>query len=327
VGLSIIWGVPYLFIKIAVEHLSPAGVVFVRTALAALLLLPLAAARGQLRPLLPHWRWVLLFAAVEIAVPFWMLGAAETRLSSSLTGLLVATVPLLGALVARVLRLEDRIDRRRFTGLLVGIAGVAALVGVDVRGGDLLAVGAVLLAAAGYAVGPVVAALRLRGLPALGLPAVALAVTALAYAPLAWVTRPADVRVVPGVAWASLAVLGVICTAVAFLVFFALVAEVGASRATVITYVNPAVAVLLGVLVAGEPLTVGIAVGFPLVLLGSFLATRGPRRQSDGSDRSDPSGRSDEFDEGTATTSATVSPAASSGASPTSRAASSGTSS
>jgi drug/metabolite transporter (DMT)-like permease len=282
-ALSLLWGVPYLFIKIAVEELSPAVVVLTRTALAAALLLPLAAARGQLRAVLTHWRWVLLFAAVEIAVPFWMLGAAELRLSSSLTGLLVAAVPLIGAALARLLHLSDRLDRGRLVGLLVGITGVAALVGIDVRGGDLLAVGAVGLAAVGYAVGPIVASQRLAGLPGIGLSGVAMAVTALAYVPFGWATRPADLGSVSASAWAAVAVLGAVCSAVAFLVFFALVAEVGPSRAVVITYVNPAVAVLLGVLLLDEPLTVGILVGFPLVLLGSYLATRRSRDQTGGS--------------------------------------------
>ncbi len=272
--LSVLWGVPYLFIKVAVEHLSPAMVVFARVALAAALLLPAAAARGQLRPVLRRWRWVLAFSALEIALPFAMLGIAEQRITSSLAGLLIASVPLIGAVVAAVGRLDDRLDRGRLVGLLVGVAGVAAVVGIDVRGGDLLSVAAVGLAAAGYAFGPVIASTRLAGLPGLGITAVALSVNAIGYAPFAWLTRPtAAVGVRP---WVAVGVLGVVCSALAFLVFFALVAEVGPARTTVITYVNPAVAVTLGVLVLGEPVTTGLLLGFPLVLLGSYLATRRP---------------------------------------------------
>ena len=274
-ALSVLWGIPYLFIKIAVTDLSPAMVVFGRVALAAVLLLPAAALRDQLRPVLRCWRWVVVFAAVEIAIPFAMLGIAEQRISSSLAGLLIAAVPLLGAVFAAMGRLDDRIDATRLVGLLIGIGGVAALVGIDVRGGDLLSVGAVALAATGYAIGPILVTTRLAGLPSLGVTAVALSLNAIGYAPVAWLTRPSGS--VPVSAWLAVVVLGAVCSALAFLVFFALVAEVGPARTTVITYVNPAVAVSLGVLVLDEPITVGIVVGFPLVLLGSYVATRRSR--------------------------------------------------
>jgi drug/metabolite transporter (DMT)-like permease len=274
VALSVIWGVPYLFIKLAVADLSPSAVVFTRTLLAAVLLLPLAAARGQLRPLLPAWPWLLLFALLEVCAPFGLLTIAERDISSSLTGLLVAAVPLVQALFSRLLGMADRLDRRRLGGLLVGFAGVAALVGIDVRGASLLAAGAVLLAAACYAAGPLVATLRLSHLPSMAVSAVAMGLSALAYAPFAVASAPRRLSDVGPGAWTAVVVLGVLCSAVAFLVFFALLAEVGPSRTTVITYVNPAVAVLLGVLTLGEPLTPGLLVGFPLVLLGSYLATR-----------------------------------------------------
>jgi drug/metabolite transporter (DMT)-like permease len=272
IALSVIWGVPYLFIKVAVEYVSPAVLTSTRTGLAALVLLPLAVRGGHLRPLLARWRWVLAFALVEITVPFGLLGAAEQRLSSSLTGLLVAGVPLIGAVLGVALRLADRIDRRRLIGLLVGFAGVAALVGIDLRGGDLLAAGAVLVAATGYALGPIIVDRRLSDLPSLGVTVAAMGLNGVGYLPwavLTWPRHPVPIRV-----WGAVAVLGVLCSALAFLLFFALVAEVGPSRTTVITYLNPAVAVGLGVALLDEPFTIGIAVGFPLVLLGSFLATR-----------------------------------------------------
>jgi drug/metabolite transporter (DMT)-like permease len=272
IGLSVIWGIPYLFIKVAVEHLSPAVVVCGRTALAAALLARVALRRGWLRPVLSRWRWVLVFAAVEIAVPFGLLGWAEQHLTSSLTGLLVAAVPLMVAGISLLLGLADRLDARRFAGLVVGLGGVACLVGIDLRGGDLLAALAVLGAAAGYACGPIVADRRLADLPSMGVTTVAMTVNAFVYLPWALVTRP--VTAVPWQAWASVGVLGTVCSALAFLLFFALVAEVGPARTSVITYLNPAVAVLLGVTLLGEPVTAGILVGFPLVLLGSALATR-----------------------------------------------------
>jgi drug/metabolite transporter (DMT)-like permease len=272
--MAVIWGVPYLFIKVAVEDFSPAAVVFGRTALAALLLVPIAAARGMLRPLLPQWRWLLAFAAFEVAGPFLLLTYAEQRISSSLTGLLVAAVPLLGLVFGRLMGLADPIDARRLLGLIIGVLGVGVLVGVDLRADSWTAAVAVLFAAAGYAIGPIVADQRLAGLPSLGVSAVAMGVTAVAYLPFAVLTRPADLTSALASSWWAIAVLGIVCSAFAFLVFFALIAEVGPTRATVITYLNPAVALLLGVLVLGEPLTLGLLVGFPLVLLGSALATR-----------------------------------------------------
>ena len=285
-ALSVIWGLPYLFIRVAVEHLSPAVLVCVRTALASLVLLPLAARRGTLRPVLARWPWVLAFAAVEIIVPFGLLSWAEVRLSSSLTGLLVAAVPLSGAVVGVALRLPDRIrtdvaaDRQRLFGLVVGLAGVAALVGIDLRGGDLLAALAVLGAAFGYALGPVVANGYLADLPSLGVTVVSMGVTALVYLPWAMAQRPT--AAVPARAWWSAAVLGIVCSALAFLLFFALVAEVGPGRTTVITYLNPVVAAALGASVLRERVTAGMLVGFPLVLLGSWLATRRAGRPAAG---------------------------------------------
>lgn len=272
VALSLIWGVPYLLIKVAVESVAPPVVVFVRVALAAAVLLPLAFARGMLRPLVPHWRWVLAFALAEIAIPFAALTFAETRLTSSLTALLIAAVPIVGAVLAHLLHLDDRVTRVRLVGLLLGIVGVAALVGLDVRGSEFVGVAALGLTVLGYAAGPMIIATKLSTAPAPAVIAVALSINAVIYAPIAWATWPS--AAVPATAWWSLVVLGLVCTAVAFLVLFALVAEAGPTRTTVITYINPAVAVLLGVLVLGEPVTLGMLVGFPLVLVGSYLATR-----------------------------------------------------
>jgi len=269
--MCVIWGVPYLLIKVAVADVSPATLVFLRTATGALLLVPVAAARGQLAPLLPRWRVLLIYTVVEIGLPWLLLSDAETRLSSSLSGLLVAAVPLIGAVLATAAGL-DHLDRRRVLGLLVGLAGVAALLGFDVSGGDLRAVGEIALVTVGYATGPLLITRPLAGLPSTGVVAASLGITALGYAPIGLTHLPSSL---PGAnVLASIAVLGVVCTAVAFLLFFALIAEVGPVRATVITYVNPAVAVLLGVALLGERFTAGTAAGFVLILAGCGLATR-----------------------------------------------------
>ena len=281
ISLGIIWGTPYLLIKVAVADLSPFVVVFGRVALAAAILLPIAAATGQLRQLRGLWGWILVFAIVEISLPFWSLTWAEQRLSSSLTALVIAGVPLTAAVIARLLGLDHRLGPTRLLGLGIGILGVAALVGLDITGDSALSVAALSIAVLGYALGPIIVDTKLSAAPSLAVIAVALTINAIGYAPLAWTHQPTDWSTVPAQAWWTVAVLGVLCTAIAFLLFFALIAEVGPARTTVITYVNPAVAVLLGIAIGGEQLTPGILVGFPLVILGSFLATRRSRTVDD----------------------------------------------
>jgi drug/metabolite transporter (DMT)-like permease len=272
IAMAIIWGIPYLFIKIAVGELSPVTLVFFRTAVGALILLPVAAATARLRPLLRYWRWVIAYTLVEVSLPWFLLADAERRLSSSLTGLMIAAVPLIGALITWLTRGNDRLDLRRIGGLLVGLVGVAVLVGLNVSYRDLGAVGEVGLVAVGYATGPIIVSRRLPRLPSMGVVTASLVLTAIAYAPLALRQLPA--RPPSSSVLLAVAVLAVLCTAVAFLLFFALIAEVGPVRATVITYFNPAVALLLGVLLLREPFTVGTVVGFSLILTGSVLATR-----------------------------------------------------
>ncbi len=277
-AMGVIWGVPYLLIKVAVADLSPASLVLLRTATGALVLLPIAAARGSIAPLRQPWRWVLLYTVVEVAVPWMLLSDAERHITSSLAGLLIAAVPFIGALLALVTGGDDRLDTRRVTGLLVGFVGVAALVGFDLSGGNLGAVGEIAVVTFGYALGPMIIARRLRGVPAVGVVTASLVLTAIGYAPVGLLQLPRhapSTQVILAVAG-----LGVVCTAVAFLLFFALIAEVGPVRATVITYVNPAIALALGVAVLGEPFTVATGAGFVLIVLGSFLATSRPSSRS-----------------------------------------------
>lgn len=271
-ALSVIWGVPYFLIKVALVDLAPEFVVAGRLVLAALILLPVAAFRGQLRGLRPYLWWIVALAAVEMALPFGLLAWAETRVSSSLAGLFIAAVPLLTAVLAATLGLSDRLDAVRFVGLGVGLAGVVLLVGLDWRSDSAWALIALFGVAVGYAVGPILLSTTLRAPPGLGVMAAATGVAALAYLPALLLSRPSATVTVQS--WAAVVVLGVVCTAVAFIVFYSLIAEVGPTRMTVITYINPVVAVTLGVLVLHEPVTIGIAVGFPLILIGSVVATR-----------------------------------------------------
>ncbi len=271
-AMGVIWGLPYLLIKVAVDEIAPSTLVLARTLLATVLLLPVAVARGSLTGLRAAWIALVAFAVVEIMVPWLLLGLAEQRLSSSLTGLLVAAVPLVGASLALATGAEDRLDTRRGLGLGLGLAGVAALVGFEVGGGDVLAVLAVAAVAVCYASGPLILSRWLSHLSGLGVIAVSLALTAAVYLPVGLAQAPSRL---PGIAvLGAVAALAAVCTATAFLLFFALIAEVGPTRSTVITYVNPAVAVLLGVLLLHERFTVTTAFGFGLILLGSVLATR-----------------------------------------------------
>jgi drug/metabolite transporter (DMT)-like permease len=270
-AMCVIWGLPYLMIRVAVRELTPATLVLARTTLGALLLVPAAAWRRQLRPLLRVWQPLLLYTAIEIALPWLLLARAETKLTSSLTGLLVAGVPLVGAVLVRVTGDRERMGARRWFGLLVGIAGVAALVGLDLGSVSALPVAEVGVVAVCYAIGPIILSRSLSDVPALGVVAASLLLTAVGYAPLGIVEAPGSLPRLSVVL--SVIGLGAICTALAFMVFLALIAEAGPVRATVITYVNPAVAAILGVSILGEHLTAGMGVGFALVLAGCFLAT------------------------------------------------------
>lgn len=277
--MSVIWGIPYLFIKIALEGVSAPFLVLARTAIGAAILLPIALRRGLVRQALRSWRPLLAFAALEIGGPWLLLNDAEQHITSSLAGLLIAAVPLIGTLVTWRLGDHSALEPRRLLGLLVGMGGVAAVVGLDVGSTSGLRMGEVLLVAVGYAIAPIIADRKLKDVPTLAVISLSLTGVALAYMPAALVTRPH--------AWphanviAAILTLGLVCTAAAFLLFFRLIAEVGPVRSTVITFINPAVAVLLGMLVLGERFTSGVAVGFPLVLFGSWLSTRAsaPRQQ------------------------------------------------
>ena len=272
-----IWGIPYLLIRVAVEEVSPPALVFFRTLPAALLLVPFALYRGQLHGLLGRWRWILAYTMIEIAIPWLLLFHAEQRLSSSMAGLIVASVPLIAVVVYRAVGIVGHVDSRRLVGLLVGFAGVAALVGLDFGDRDTLAMAEVGLVALCYAIGPLIISRRLADLPSLGVVAASLVITSALYAPWALTTLPSSVS---AATVGAVATLALVCTALAFILFFALIGEVGPARSTVITYVNPLVAVLLGVWLLSEPFTLGIAVGLPLILLGSVLGTAPTRRRA-----------------------------------------------
>src|ERR1700730_5658086 len=279
--MGVIWGIPYLLIKVADGGVSVPVLVCTRVGLGSLLLAPAAIRGGHLRALKGYFWWLAAFTAFEIVGPFALLSNAEKHLPSSTSGLLVAAVPIFSARLAWATRSGDRLTVIRWAGLAVGLGGVALLAGPGAGRGSAVPVLEVLGTALGYSSGPLIANRKLAHLPPVAVNTVCLGAAAVVYAPFAALTWPTQVPSVQVLL--ALAALGVICTAAAFLIFFRLIAEVGPARATVITYVNPAVAVALGVSVLGEPLTPEIVAAFALILVGSVLATRsGLRREGVG---------------------------------------------
>jgi drug/metabolite transporter (DMT)-like permease len=275
--MSVIWGIPYLFIRIAVAEVSPAFLVLARTGIAAAILLPIAFVRTDIRAVLRCWRWLAAFAVIEIAIPWVLLGSAEQKVTSSLAALVIAAVPLVGVGIALLTGRSERLGRQGVAGLLVGLAGVVAIVGGDLATTEPIALVQLAGVAVCYALGPVILVRRLSGLSSIGVMALSLGLVFLLYVPIAavqWPTASPSPAVI-----GSILTLGVVCTAIAFLVFAALIDAVGPVRATVITYINPAVAAVLGVVVLNETLTPAMIAGFGLVTVGSVLATRPPKAQ------------------------------------------------
>lgn len=274
-ALGIIWGLPYFFIKVAVQEVSPFALAFVRVLLAALILMPIAWRRGALRSLAQHKAPIVAFGLIEFAIPFSLISLGERWISSSVTGILIAMVPLSIALIQRFFGIREALGGWRIAGLVVGFVGVAALLGTGPISGVLgwAGVGCMLVSTLCYAVGPLIIQRHMHGLDSIGPLAASLGVAS------AILLIPAALEIPSSLpsanALASIAVLGILCTAVAMLLMFYLVRHAGASRASVITYINPVVATLLGVLVLDEHLGIGGFIAFALILLGSWLATRG----------------------------------------------------
>jgi drug/metabolite transporter (DMT)-like permease len=273
--LGLVWGMPYFFISVAVDELEPSVVVFGRTALAALVMLYLAGRSGGIAPALREWRWVATFAIFEMAIPWILLTTAEQHIASGLAALIISSVPIFGALAAFGLGERSALRPVRLAGIGLGIAGVTLLVGNDLAGVDAppwWSVAFIIVVCICYGGAPFIISRKLAEVPALGVIAVSLSIVALVYLPIAAVSLPA---VTPSFgAVGSVVALALVCTGLAFVVFFRLLDEVGAARASVITFVNPFVAVALGALFLDEQLELAIAAGFALVLGGCWLATR-----------------------------------------------------
>ena len=276
--MALVWGITYLFIKEAVHSITPPAVVAGRTLLGALVLLPFAIRSGALKAAWKHWPWVLALGLVEMAGPFLLLSHAETQLPSGLTGLLVATVPLFAVVIALLRGDRTVLAPVRLGGLLLGFIGVAVVVAgpglFPSEQASILAIGEIMLTALLYAIAPFIIAHKLADVPSIGTITLALFAVGIGYLPAAVLTQ----HEVPTLRSAvSLLLLGVICTAVAFVAFFALIREVGPVRAPLFTYVNPVVAIVLGTIVLAEPITPGLLIGFPLILAGCWFAATGGR--------------------------------------------------
>lgn len=276
--MALVWGITYLFIKEAVETFGPPAVVAGRTLLGGLVLLPFAIRSGALKAAWKHWPWVLVFGLLEMGGPFLLLSHAETQLPSGLTGLLVATVPLFAVIIALLRGDRSALAPIRLGGLLVGFAGVVVVVAgpglFPHEPASMIAIGEILLTAVMYAIAPFVIAYKLSDVPSIGTITLALFAIGLAYLPAALLTphEPPTVR-----SAGSLLLLGVICTALAFVAFFALIREVGPVRAPLFTYINPIVAIVLGTVLVAEPITPGLLIGFPIILVGCWFAATGGR--------------------------------------------------
>jgi drug/metabolite transporter (DMT)-like permease len=276
-ALCLIWGIPYFFIKKALGDLSPVCVAWGRLVFGAIVLLPVAWKRGSLRDLRKYGRYIVAFAVLELVGPFYLIALGESWVSSSLAGILLAAVPLMVVILAPVVGVKEHLGQRRLIGLIVGLVGVMALLGIDSLHGskEWIGAGCILLATVGYATGPLIIQRHLREVDSLGVVAASVAIGAAVLTVPAILSAPA---VFPShSAIASVAILGVVCTALGLLLFVYVISHAGASRAAVVTYVNPAVAVLLGVLILNEHFGVGAGVGLLLILMGSWLATGGAK--------------------------------------------------
>jgi drug/metabolite transporter (DMT)-like permease len=277
-ALCIIWGLPYFFVKLAVQELSPLVIAWGRVALGTFILLPIAWKRGALRSLGQHKFALCAFALVEFAIPFSAISLGERWVSSSVTGILIATVPLWVVLLSRFFGVHEHLGPWRLAGLALGFIGVVALLGLGTISGTLgwAGVACMLVASVGYAVGPLIIQRHLHGLDAFGPLAASLLIASVVLLVPAILASPKQVPT--AAVLSSVMVLGIVCTAMAMLLMFYLVSHAGASRASLITYINPAVATLLGVWVLHEHLGLGGITAFALILLGSWLASRGTAR-------------------------------------------------
>lgn len=274
--IGFLWGVPYLFMRVAVREWDPSIVVFGRVVIGAAILFPIAIKRGVIKQTLRGFKWILVYAIFEMCFPWYLITHAETKINSGLAGLLVATVPIWSTIYSSLAGDKTVWHAKRLMGIIIGFIGLILIVGIETISGsaDAFAVFQTVLAAILYSTAM---AIILKGMPngdGVTINAIAMTITAIIFAPAALSNLP---ETMPSFnATASLVGLGVLSTGFAFMLYFTLVKEIGQARGSLVTYLNTAFAVVLGVVILGEPLTIGILTGLPLVLIGSYYASRKP---------------------------------------------------
>jgi len=272
-----LWGIPYLFIRVAVDPqdgFHPAIVVFGRVVIGALILIPIAIYDKTFFTALKNWRYIAVYALFEMVGPWILIGTAEQKISSGLAGLLVSSVPIFSTLIASRYGDKSVWQPKRLFGIAIGFLGVFLLVGIESLTGssDPISILMVIAASIGYAFAVIYITRKMPEGSGVAINGIAMAMTAVFYSPALFFFWPD--RAVSHEAIYSLIALGVFSTGIAFAIFFAVMAEIGPTRASLVTYMNTAFAVVLGVIILNEPLTLGIIVGLPLVLIGSYLASR-----------------------------------------------------
>jgi drug/metabolite transporter (DMT)-like permease len=272
--VGILWGIPYLLMKVAVADIPPPMIVAGRTLIGALILIPIAIKKNTLKDAIQGIKYVAPYAVLEMVGPWILITNAEKQITSGLAGLLVATVPIFSTIFSSLRGDHTVWQPKRIVGLVVGFTGIVALVGIESITGasNPKAIAMVILASMLYAYAVLMITTNLPGVDGIAINGVAMGITCLFYTPIAiamWPTHHVSTKAI-----GALLALGVFSTAIAFMLFFIVIVEIGAARGSLTTYVNTAVAVLLGIIILGEPITLGIIVGLPMVVLGSYLASR-----------------------------------------------------
>jgi drug/metabolite transporter (DMT)-like permease len=271
--VGVLWGIPYLLMKIAVEDFPPAAVVAGRTLIGAAILIPIAVYRKTFKGAVLGFKFVAFYAVMEMIGPWILITTAEQHISTGLTGLLVSTVPIFATIITSLRGDHSVWEFKRIFGIVIGFIGLIAVVGIESLSGnsDPVAIGMVVLASVGYAYAVIMVTSNLPLVDGIAINGLAMALTSVFWAPVAIAQWPSSISFN---AVAALVALGIFSTAIAFILFFTLLKDIGPARGSLVTYVNTAVAVVLGVIILREPLTIGIIVGLPLVLIGSYLASR-----------------------------------------------------
>jgi len=272
--VGFIWGIPYLLIKVAVEDLSPPVIVFARVAIGAAILIPIAVKHGSLMPAIKAWKYVIPYAIGEMIGPWFLITAAEQKMTSGLTGLLVATVPIWTTILASLHGDKTVWHHKRLLGILVGFVGIILVVGIESFSGrqSIVAIAMVLIASIGYSWAVTMVTTKIPHIEPISINGVAMVFTAIVYLPFAILNAPEQMPSLSVLG--SVLTLGLFPTAMAFILFFQLIKDIGTARGSLVTYLNTAFAVILGVIILREPFTLGIALGLPLVLIGSYFASR-----------------------------------------------------